>query len=112
EGEFVALMGRNGSGKTTLLRSMLGFQALDRGDLVVDGADVTGNDPADLGGRLGYVPQQPGSLFFHERLIDELRFSARKHGTSDDELQTLLERLGLGFAAERHPRDLSGGERQ
>jgi energy-coupling factor transport system ATP-binding protein len=112
EGEFVALMGRNGSGKTTLLRAMLGFQSLHKGRIAVGGCDRSGKNPADLGGLIGYVPQQPGALFFHERLIDELRFTARLRGKSEAELPALLERLGLGFAAERHPRDLSGGERQ
>jgi energy-coupling factor transport system ATP-binding protein len=112
EGEFVALMGRNGSGKTTLLRTMLGFQSLQKGRVLVGGHDRSGKDPGDLGGFVGYVPQQPGALFFHERLIDELRFTARLRGTSDDDLPALLDRLGLRFAADRHPRDLSGGERQ
>jgi len=61
--------------------------------------------------RIGYVPQQPGSLFFQERLIDELRFTARQRGVRGDH-GALLASLGLGWAAERHPRDLSGGERQ
>jgi energy-coupling factor transport system ATP-binding protein len=111
EGEFVALMGRNGSGKTTLLRTMLGFQNVRQGRIRVGGVDRTGGDPADLGGMIGYVPQQPGSIFFQERLIDELRFTARQRGV-DTNMGALLDRLGLGWAAERHPRDLSGGERQ
>ena len=114
EGEFVALMGRNGSGKTTLLRALLGFLPARRGHVCVEGVDRTGGDPADLGGAVGYVPQQPGSLFFQERLIDELRYTARQRGIGgvDGDHLELLERLGLGWAAERHPRDLSGGERQ
>ena len=112
EGEFVALMGRNGSGKTTLLRALLGFQKLDSGKVVISGEDRSGKRPDDLGGMIGYVPQQPGALFFHERLIDELRFTARQRGQDPAKLPDLLERLGLGFAADRHPRDLSGGERQ
>jgi energy-coupling factor transport system ATP-binding protein len=111
QGEFVALMGRNGSGKTTLLRTMLGFQKVRQGRIRVGGVDRTGGDPADLGGMIGYVPQQPGSIFFQERLIDELRFTARQRGVKTD-MGLLLDRLDLGWAAERHPRDLSGGERQ
>ncbi|HVL23490.1 MAG TPA: ATP-binding cassette domain-containing protein [Thermomicrobiales bacterium] len=111
EGEFVALMGRNGSGKTTLLRSLLGFQKVRQGRIAVGGVDRTGADPAELGGTIGYVPQQPGSLFFQERLIDELRFTARQRHI-DVDTEALLDRLGLAWAAERHPRDLSGGERQ
>lgn len=112
EGEFVALMGRNGSGKTTLIRAMMGFQPLNRGRVFIGGQNQSGKDTADLGGSVGYVPQQPGALFFHERLIDELRFTARLRGADEQELPALLDLLGLGFAAERHPRDLSGGERQ
>lgn len=111
EGEFVALMGRNGSGKTTLLRSILGFQSLRAGRVRVANTDRTGQDPSDLGGTVGYVPQQPGTLFFHERLIDELRYTAKLRGIEVD-TEALLHRVGLAWAAERHPRDLSGGERQ
>lgn len=110
EGEFVALMGRNGSGKTTLLRAMLGLQALSRGAVIA--GEHRPATQEQVAGLAGYVPQQPGSLFFHERVIDELRYSARLRGYGDDGLPDILERVGLGFAAERHPRDLSGGERQ
>lgn len=111
EGEFVGLMGRNGSGKTTLLRSILGFQSMTSGRVVVANADRTGQNPAELGGTVGYVPQQPGTLFFHERLIDELRYTVKLRGVDVDP-DAVLDRVGLAWAAERHPRDLSGGERQ
>lgn len=111
EGEFIALMGRNGSGKTTLLRSILGFQPVRTGRMVVEGVDRTGQRPTEFGGMIGYVPQQPGTLFFHERLVDELRYTAKQRG-ADVDTEALLDRVGLAWAANRHPRDLSGGERQ
>lgn len=111
EGEFVALMGRNGSGKTTLLRTVLGFQALTGGQLLFDGMDRTGARADSLRGAIAYVPQQPSSLFFHERLEDELRYTARQRGVAVN-VEELLERVGLAWAAERHPSDLSVGERQ
>lgn len=111
EGEFVALMGRNGSGKTTLLRSVLGFQALTRGELSFGGVDRTGASVDSLRGEIAYVPQQPSSLFFHERLGDELRYTARQRGVPLD-VEEVLSRVGLAWAADRHPSDLSVGERQ
>jgi energy-coupling factor transport system ATP-binding protein len=64
-----------------------------------------------LAGRVGYVPQQASTLFFKERLLDELRFTATVRGTSDD-IPATLERFGLTALATRHPLDLSGGERE
>lgn len=110
-GEFVALMGRNGSGKTTLLRAILGFQPLTAGRLSFIGKEQTGERTGSLGGAIGYVPQQPSSLFFHERLADELHYTARQRGV-DVDIPAVLELVGLEWAADRHPADLSVGERQ
>lgn len=111
KGEFLALMGRNGSGKTTLLRAVLGFQKLTAGLLEFDGVDRTRADAGSLRGAIAYVPQQPSSLFFHDRLADELLYTARARGVEVD-IDELLARVDLGWAAERHPSDLSVGERQ
>jgi energy-coupling factor transport system ATP-binding protein len=111
EGELVALMGRNGSGKTTLLRTMAGLQRASRGVVTTCGHDMTTTSPADLGGAVGYVPQQSSTLFFKERLIDELRFTARARKTSVD-IRDVLERFDLADRADSHPLDLSGGERE
>jgi energy-coupling factor transport system ATP-binding protein len=104
-------MGRNGSGKTTLLRSVLGFQPLTRGKLYFGGQERTGASVDSLRGEIAYVPQQPASLFFHECLADELRYTARQRGVPVD-VDELLSRVGLAWAADRHPSDLSVGERQ
>lgn len=111
EGELVALMGRNGSGKSTLLRTILGFERPRRGRVLIDGVDRTGRDPAELGGDLGYVPQRPDAVLFHERVEDELRYSMRLRGVQGP-VEPWLERFGLAGMGARHPRDLSGGERE
>jgi energy-coupling factor transport system ATP-binding protein len=70
--------------------------------------------------RVGYVPQHPAALLFAETLHDELAFTLRQLGTDrraaagrrGRDPEELLARLGLAEAADRNPRDLSGGERE
>ncbi len=113
-GEFVALMGRNGSGKSTLLKHLAGLLRPQHGDVTVAGLDTRSVDASEIIKHIGYVPQQPSTLLFNETLLAELQFTRRSRGLALDEQadRALLERLGLGDAAERDPRDLSGGEQQ
>jgi energy-coupling factor transporter ATP-binding protein EcfA2 len=111
-GEFVALMGRNGSGKTTLLKHMVGLLHPDRGRVELWGEDVRGRDVEDIARRVGYVPQNPGSVLFADTLRDELDFTRRSHGLATGDYEDLLRRLHLSEFADSYPRDLSGGERQ
>ncbi len=114
QGEFVAFMGRNGSGKSTLLKALVGLLRPDEGQVSVGGMDTRRTDMDALVRLVGYVPQHPGSLLFSEKLADELAFTRRSHDMPPDPAGdlALLAELGLGDAAERDPRDLSGGEQQ
>ena len=111
-GEVVALMGRNGSGKTTLLRLIAGLHRPSSGKIAVAGRDTASLHPADIAQTVGYLPQNPTTLFFAETVAEELAFTRKHHpATAKDSLLTLAT-LGLAHAIERNPRDLSGGERE
>ncbi|HUA07090.1 MAG TPA: ATP-binding cassette domain-containing protein [Solirubrobacteraceae bacterium] len=87
-GERVALMGRNGAGKSTLLRHAAGLMRPTRGRV-------------QSSGRVALLLQNPADYLVHEHVRLEASASA-------------LATVGLGDPAvrERHPRDLSGGEKQ
>jgi energy-coupling factor transporter ATP-binding protein EcfA2 len=111
-GELLALMGRNGSGKTTLLRLVAGLHRPSSGKVLIAGQDTTRFHPADIAQTVGYLPQNPSALFFAETLRAELAFTLKHHRQSGLDLEATLATLGLEHAIERHPRDLSGGERE
>jgi energy-coupling factor transport system ATP-binding protein len=95
-GEIVTLEGPNGSGKTTLAKLVVGL--LEPSDGYVE-----------LRGRAAYLSQDPGRYLVKERVLDEVALGVRG---DVGRAQAALDQFGLGWAAERHPRDLSSGERE
>jgi energy-coupling factor transport system ATP-binding protein len=95
-GEIVALVGPNGSGKTTLAKLAAGLLEPDAG-LV------------ERHGRACYLSQDPGRYLVRERADEEVALAV------DGDLarsRRALAAVGLAGFEERHPRDLSSGERE
>ncbi len=93
-GEIVALTGPNGSGKTTLAK-------LAAGMLEPQGGEV------ERVGRAAFLLQDPGRYLVRETVLDEVAL-----GTSRERARRVLADVGLVWAEDRHPRDLSSGERE
>jgi len=115
-GEIVAVMGASGAGKTTLLRLLIGRLAPTAGAI-----QIAGRAPAAAvaAGLVGYVPQDPEALLFASSVHDELAatLAARGAGALPPDqragrIADVLATLGLSALAQRHPLDLSTGERQ
>jgi putative spermidine/putrescine transport system ATP-binding protein len=115
EGELVALLGPSGCGKTTALRALAGLQELDRGQMIVDGKDVTFQNANKRG--MGMV-FQAYSLFPHMTARDNVEYGLKlkAHKTSGDKRKArsseLLELVGLSTHANHYPHQLSGGQQQ
>src|SRR6266508_2777422 len=104
-------MGRNGAGKTTLLRAAMGLVAAASGRVRLCGRPVAGRRTAELARQAGFVPQDPGAALFAETVEREVAFTARNHRLPRSAVAATLEDLGLQDLQERHPRDLSAGQR-
>jgi len=110
-GEVVAVMGRNGSGKSTLLGQLAGVRPPTSGTVRVDGVDPVGLAPRDLVARVGLVPQDAGVLLYGESVGEECAAADRDTGLPPGTTAAVLERVLPGLDPERHPRDLSEGQR-
>lgn len=111
----VALMGPSGSGKSTLLRVIAGLQKPDSGQVCIDGTPVhhDAKDP-EMDGRVSLVHQDHRLVSFLD-VGDNLQIARRFKGlpaASREEIQAVLERVGLSGCAGRAPATLSGGEQQ
>lgn len=109
EGGAVAVMGHNGAGKTTLLRVAVGLLPVMRGQVLVDGEDVTRLRPNKRVRRgVGYVPQ--GQLSFPQMTtMENLQLVSTDKAAIDGVLDTFPALRGL---LARRAGLLSGGQRQ
>jgi NitT/TauT family transport system ATP-binding protein len=111
-GSFVCVVGPSGCGKTTLLRCIAGLLAPTAGEVLVDGAPVTG--PPD---GLAVVFQEYGrSLFPWLRVGENVELPLKAAGLDRAKRRAAvaeaLDAVGLGDAGSAYPWQLSGGMQQ
>ena len=116
DGEFVAIMGENGAGKTTLVKMFNGLLKPDQGVVKVDGVETRTKSVAQLSRDVGLIFQNPDHQLFAETVSQELGFSLRNFGFSEEVIQRrvnmLLNALDLERYEKTSPFVLSGGERK
>ncbi len=108
-GRVTAVVGPNAAGKTTLIKILLGLTHPDAGQVLLDGAAVTGDGAYRA--RIGYMPQIarfPENLSGRDLLL--LLTKLRGSGSATDE--SLIREFGLEAELEKPLRTLSGGTRQ
>jgi nitrate/nitrite transport system ATP-binding protein len=111
-GEFVAVVGAMGSGKSTLLSMMAGLTKPDAGTIAIDGEPLEGvrQDAAVVFQNYSLLPWL--SALENVRLAVGAAFPNLSRDDQRARARKTLERVGLGNALARRPRQLSGGMRQ
>ncbi len=118
QGEVVVVCGPSGSGKSTLIKTVNGLEAIQQGNIVVDGISI--KDPKtnlnQLRSRVGMVFQH-FELFPHLTITENLTIAQIKVlGRSEAEAKkkglAYLDRVGLSAQADKFPAQLSGGQQQ
>jgi multiple sugar transport system ATP-binding protein len=112
-GEFVVFLGPSGCGKSTLLRMIAGLEAIDDGEIVVEGKRV---DHLPPGARNVAMVFQQYALYPHMTVRENLSFGLRNARVPADEIGRRIEaaaqNLEISDLLERRPGQLSGGQRQ
>ncbi|MEV6066699.1 ATP-binding cassette domain-containing protein [Nocardia sp. NPDC052001] len=116
-GHIVAFVGPSGCGKTTTLKMINRLIEPSDGRILIDGRDVTKEDPDKLRQSIGYVIQS-GGLFPHWSVAKNVGAIPRVLGWDKKRIaertEYLLDLVGLDPAtfADRLPQDMSGGQQQ
>ncbi len=118
QGEVVVVFGPSGSGKSTFIRTINRLEEHQRGQIIVDGIELT-NDIRNIEAirrEIGMVFQQ-FNLFPHMTAMRNVAFGPMKvRKLSKDQAErralTLLDRVGLADKARSYPNQLSGGQQQ
>ncbi|MCR4947035.1 MAG: amino acid ABC transporter ATP-binding protein [Lachnospiraceae bacterium] len=117
-GEVVVIVGPSGCGKSTFLRCLNALEAIDDGEISLDGETI-GSDSKNLNKireKIGMVFQSY-DLFPHKTVLQNLTLAPVKVKKADrkeaeKEALALLDRVGLLSKKDNYPRQLSGGQKQ
>lgn len=118
KGEFAFLVGASGSGKSTLIKLILKEEEVSRGNIIINGKDITFLKPK----RVPYLRRSMGVVFQDFRLLpdktvyENVAFAmyivkaTPKHIRR--QVPMVLSLVGLSNKAKMYPHELSGGEQQ
>ena len=113
-GEIIGLLGPNGAGKTTTFYMIVGITPCTKGNLKLDGKDIT-HFPIHQRAKLGisYLPQE-ASIFKKLNTEDNIKaiLELQKREDKDIRLEQLLDDLQISHLRKHSAASLSGGERR
>jgi general L-amino acid transport system ATP-binding protein len=118
KGEVIVIFGPSGSGKSTFIRTLNRLEEHQKGQIVVDGIELT-SDMRNIEAirmETGMVFQQ-FNLFPHLTVLENISLApiqVRKWSKekAEEVAQQLLERVGIPEQARKYPGQLSGGQQQ
>lgn len=113
DGEFCVFVGPSGCGKSTLLRMIAGLEECSQGTILMDGEDVTDQQPAKRGIAMVF---QSYALYPHMTVRENMGFGLKIAKVPQPEIDAKVDAAAKTLQIEhlltRRPKDLSGGQRQ
>ena len=113
KGEFLTLLGPSGCGKTTLLRLLAGFGNTDKGEILINGENITDVPPHE---RPVNTVFQRYALCPHLDVYENIAFGLKLHKVPTDEIDTkvrkVLKMVSMTDYEDRDVESLSGGQQQ
>ena len=113
KGEFISFLGPSGCGKTTTLRMVAGFETPSKGQILVNGADITNKPPNQR--NVGMVFQSY-ALFPNMNVADNIGFGLKVAKKPKEEIskrvEEMLNLIHMPAFAKRYPYQMSGGQQQ
>ena len=111
-GEIYGLLGPNGAGKTTTISILCGLIQADRGTVIMNGENFSGNTSGAMRSLIGVAPQE--NIFYKSLTCEEnLIFFGRLYGLTNEicrkQARYCLELVGLSDRAKSIAETLSGG---
>jgi len=118
-GEYVSILGPSGSGKTTLFNMIGGLDKPTKGQVILDGRDISRLTPAQMAWvrchKIGYIFQTFNLipiLTALDNVMLPMVFAGLSRDKREEKARRLLERVGLGDRLYHRPNELSGGQQQ
>ena len=118
-GEALCILGRSGTGKSVTLKLIISLLKPERGQIWIEGEDITGLHARDLSRvrrKMGFLFQGAAlfdSLTLYENLaLPLLRLTRKTPAEIDAIIDRVLRDVGLGDDRQRMPSELSGGMRK
>src|SRR6266581_8080906 len=118
KGESKIILGGSGCGKSTTIKLVLGLLKPDRGQILVDGEDVTNYTETQMmrvRKKIGMIFQE-GALFDSLSVYENVAFKLQEQGVPEDEVESEVRRMlrfvNLEDAIDKMPSELSGGMRR
>lgn len=110
--DVLAIVGPSGSGKSSFLRMLNRLDEPTSGSVYLDGQNTRDVPPRVLRQRVGMVMQSAN--LFPGTVADNIRYGPAQRGETfpSDQVEALLEQVGLGGYGSRDVNHLSGGEAQ
>ncbi|MFZ5979198.1 MAG: LPS export ABC transporter ATP-binding protein, partial [Candidatus Zixiibacteriota bacterium] len=115
-GEVVGLLGPNGAGKTTTFYMIIGFIRPDKGQVYLEGKNIS-HEPMYRRARegIGYLAQEASvfrKMSVEDNIISVLQFRPLKRRERKEQLEQLLNELDIAHLRKNKAFTLSGGERR